>query len=519
MIVRTVADRQVIVCVSPEAAGFGIRLGMTLTQARALCAHVRHAPHQPARDRRAMEALARWLTRFTPVAALAFGEQDSELPVPQGIFLDVTGCARFFGGMEKLVERIQSALGRLGIGGRLAAAPTPGAAWALACAGHAGIVGEHDLPAALAPLPPAALRLSAQLVAALHHLGLSSIAQLARLPRDVLPARFGDELLHRLDQAMGRILEPLVPLEHHAPIETRMDFDGTVCSLEAIWAVGRHLLQHVCEQLSRRGSGARQLDIDLLRPSGPPLRKTILFSQPSRDPARMFHLLHCALEEVEMKGEGMEGRRHDGIEGRDAPGLVLEDEGFIGMRLATPVLQRLDPRQIFLLEQEHQVSELELGRLIDRLRLRLGESALMQAELVESHLPECAWKVRIPYAMAPTSNLKSGISDSKSYSNPLHSDHRCDLPPRPPRLLRVPREVRVMVTPSDDAEGKPASFSDEGRVHRIMHHAGPERIAACWWEGRDKTRDYFEVEDAAGRRFWIFRVLQTRKWYLHGEYG
>ena len=82
---------------------------------------------------------------------------------------------------------------------------------------------------------PAALRLSNGLVAALHHLGLATIGQLANLPRDVLPARFGNELLLRLDQAMGRMAEPLVQLEHHAPVEAKMEFDGPVSSLEVIW--------------------------------------------------------------------------------------------------------------------------------------------------------------------------------------------------------------------------------------------------------------------------------------------
>jgi len=57
------------------------------------------------------------------------------------------------------------------------------------------------------------------------------------------PARFGNELLLRLDQAMGRIAEPLVALEHHVPVQASMEFDGPVSSLEAIWIVVQHLLQ------------------------------------------------------------------------------------------------------------------------------------------------------------------------------------------------------------------------------------------------------------------------------------
>src|SRR2546423_14877597 len=109
---------------------------------------------------------------------------------------------------------------------RVAAAPTPGAAWALAYGAEqdGAVVGAADLEAAVAPLPPASLRIDDELDEALHHLGLSSVGQLMALPREVLPARFGTALSLRLDQALGRIDKQLVPLEYEPPVEARIDF-------------------------------------------------------------------------------------------------------------------------------------------------------------------------------------------------------------------------------------------------------------------------------------------------------
>ena len=89
---------------------------------------------------------------------------------------------------------------------------------------------------------------------------------------------------------------------------------------------------------------------------------------------------------------------------------------------------------------------------------------------------------------------------------------------RPLHLLRRPVEIAVMVSPSEDREGFPISFTHGNQVHPLRFAVGPERIACQWWDGHDKTRDYFDVENPAGRRFWIFRVLETWKWYLHGEF-
>ena len=90
---------------------------------------------------------------------------------------------------------------------------------------------------------------------------------------------------------------------------------------------------------------------------------------------------------------------------------------------------------------------------------------------------------------------------------------------RPLHLLPTPAEVRVTVNPYDDQFGRPMQFvAAAGRVHRLAHVVGPERIGGRWWDGHGKTRDYFDVEDDAGRRFWLFRVNETRRWFLHGRF-
>ncbi len=56
-------------------------------------------------------------------------------------------------------------------------------------------------------------------------------------------------------------------------------------------------------------------------------------------------------------------------------------------------------------------------------------------------------------------------------------------------------------------------------MHRIAHSVGPERIAGAWWRGHHKTRDYYDVEDEdTGQRFWIFRVAESGKWFVQGEF-
>jgi protein ImuB len=300
VLVRTVATRQLVVVASQEAQVLGIRPGLTLAQARALCAHVQHAPYRPDLDQRALQALGRWMMRFTPIVSCADSGEPDE-PVPAGLLLDVGGCQRLFGGLDKLQEHIRQAMARLGLSFRLALAGTAAAAWALAygnCPTSGSALSREHLGTLLAPLPVEALRLDEATIQTLHDVGVVSIGQLMVLPRESLPARFGPRLTMRLDQALGRTPEPLTPLQVQSPVKASMDFQEVVDSTAALEAVFERLLAEVLEQLERRGCGARQLEVQLLRPVGPPIHRSIRLSRPSRHAGHLKRLFGCALEDM-----------------------------------------------------------------------------------------------------------------------------------------------------------------------------------------------------------------------------
>ena len=575
LLTRTIADRQLVMALSDEASAAGIRRGMTLTQARALRADVVHADYEPDRDRLAMEALGRWMMRFSPVVSLGAEEPDHShvaraprpclsgrytggAPVPRdhALFLDVTGSERVFNGFENLIKQLSDSLAAFGIRAHVAVAPTPGAAWALACSGKDGtIIEPHQIESALDPLPIESLRIGDDAVAALRHLGLHSIGQVMHLPREVLPARFGPLLLRRIDQALGWIAEPLTPLEYRTTVEARLDWDGAIESLEAVWSAFQNLIGQVIDQLVRRGQGARRVEIELLRLHCPPIQKTIFLSRPSRDPVNLFNLFRCAIEDLQLpprersrlRGKpphagGRAKRRPESSWRADRSGAALhsargvteegskiDDEGFSGLRICVPLCERLTDEQIALLEHEQYAGQIQLDRLIERLRVRLGNEAIVQPESVEAYVPENAWGAKDAGTRGRGDAERKG-KRSDAYV-PSFSASPCPRVPasplphvpvssacRPLHLLSLPTELRVMVTPSEDAEGYPAAFTHQGVVRSVVHCVGPERIAGRWWDGNDKTRDYFDVADPTGRRFWIFRVGETGRWYLHGTF-
>ena len=523
VLVETTGNRQTVVHVSPETPP-AVYPGMALVEARARHAGLLDLPAAPAADLRSLEALGHWLMRFSPSVCVR---------PPSTLFLDATGLERLYGGLSNLRRRVAGALASLRIAAAVTVAPTPGAAWALAAFGNDGphvVTNEQVLPA-LSPLPPEALRLDDDTANVLSALGVRTIGSLLQLPRADLAVRFGPKVLTRIDQATGAVHEPLDYLPHRLPVRAALEFEGAVESLDAVGIAVRELTGEVAAQLAHRGLGARELRLTFRQPYGPPVERIVRLARPCRNAAALFKLLCCATENLEAA------------------------EGFIAVSLAANAVERLGDQQAALIGGEEERDAAELNHLVERLRARLDQGAEGTVEwgrLVESNLPEHAsrcqdsagdapklpGKARKPMvgqALLPVdSSLLGGMSTSRAHrlaadTNVCPTGRQECLPHqltagargavdllRPLRLLSQPRSLRVMVRPSQSRDGQPVSFTVDRQVHRLDHVHGPERITGQWWNGRWKTRDYFDVLDAEGRRYWIFRVAQTGRWFLHG---
>lgn len=517
-IVRTTGQRCQVLEICERGEKSGIRPGMSAAEARALCANLVCIEDDPAANQRALEALGRWLTRFTPVVGR--GWEESGAAQPAALLLDLTGCERLFGGIPQLVELIRQSLDRFAIAAHLAVAPTVGAAWAFAVTGSPApcIIDASSLSDAIRPLPVFTLRLDETILIDLHHVGLVRVGHLLALPRDQLPARFGPTLLKRLDQLTGALAEPLAGLVNDPPISARADFDAPVESLEDIWLIFQKLLGLILPDLVSRNHAVRQLRLILKPDRGwgrPTVERTISLSRPHRDRAALLDLIRCETERIDC------------------------EHGFVRFRLEVPLHEPVSDAQTQLFEQEAAEEQIELERLFQRLRVRMGEAAVIQPELVESYLPERAWRPThcdasfpLPPSLFFSRQRKladlplRGLPSPAKKGSPIVSFYGAHgVPPRPLCLLKMPAEIGVICEPSDDRTGQPRQFTWLGNVHRLTHIVGPERIAGEWWRGHYPTRDYYDVEDEAGRRFWIFRVLQLQaenrlvaRWFLHGRF-
>ncbi len=456
------------------AESAGLRVGMPATKAQALVPGLAILDADPVGDADALDRLAVWALRFSPVVAA---------DPPDGLVVDTTGADHLHGGEETMLRTIVDRFASSGLEARVAIADTWGAAHA--AARHAGATMVLMEPSrtdhALARLPLAALRLPERMRHDLHVLGFATVGDLVAQPRAPLVQRFGPQLVRRLDQAFGTVPEPIEPVRSPDLVEVRRVFGEPIGAPETIKRyVGKLVVQLVAE-LELRGLGARRLDLLFGRVDNRWEAIRIGTAKAERDTRRLTRLLCDRIEKVD-------------------PGFGIEV-----MTLAATHAEPLEAAQVIssLVEEP----EPDVSGLVDLLANRIGERRLYRFAPVASDVPE-----RSVTRVEPMS-----LDDGASWD-----DHW----PRPSRLLPRPEPVETMALLPDNP---PVWFAWRGQRRRVRRADGPERVFGEWWKREAEAaevRDYFRVEDDAGERYWIFRAgdgehpeTGSHRWFLHGIFG
>ncbi len=490
-----------------SAAQRGVTPGMPLAEAKAIVGptlrvgpdpHAERGvycePHEPKADYEALQKLALWAQRFSPLVAVH---------EPDCLLLDVTGCGPLFGGELKLAEKALRDLHRQGYAGRAAVADTIGAAWAVAHYGTADaavvLPGQHSDE--LKPLPVESLRLDEDVIQLLRAFDIRRIDQLLELPRAALPSRFGPELLRRLDQALGDVAESLTFERAHEPDEATWEFEVPCGDRRVIEAVLEKLLEQVLEKLRPRQMGVQRLlcwlhlvqskVVGTLRvPSttdgtrSVPTTFLVGLLHASASMRHLLELVRLHLERVQLPAE-------------------------VARVMVRASAAPLDFHQGQMFGEENAERWREFPVLVERLCSRLGEKAVLRPSLRADAQPELAWR------------YESWLAQWGRHSCLPDAEGRQECLPhallwRPPCLKAQPVAVPVMsVVPG----GPPLRFEWQGHSHVVAHYWGPERIETGWWRGPDVRRDYYLVETATGERFWLFRTRQEEAWFLHGAFG
>ena len=554
------AGRRLLAAVNPAAEAAGLAPGMPLADALSFVPGLATAVAEPAKDAAALHRLAEWCGRYSPWTAPDGAD---------GVKIEITGCAHLWGGEEALAADLTARLSRQDITGRLAVADTLGAAWACARFAETGrdavILAQSETGVALAPLPVAALRLDPATAQGLRRVGLKRIGDLYAMPRAALARRFGETVAQRLDQALDNLPEPLSPLGETPARRVRLSFAEPIADPSDLALAAERLTLDLVTRLAREGTGARRLMLAFHRVDGRVERIVLGTARPSRDPHHLAALFKERLDTID-PGLGVEDMILAAFavdrlapEQIDLPRVCRDPRPSSAPSSAPPPAPFPSLAPILTLPrsrgrewEEGKSGELSaewvgaaegsVAALLDRLGNRLGLAAVVRLEARESHIPErasIAISMASPSAPSPSLPHRRGRTRVGAGSAAMKPGGAELKPPRPVRLFDPPQPIEASWLLPDDP---PFRFTWRRQAHRVRCADGPERVAVEWWRpeasaagsaaslpatrsaGADAIRDYYRVEDEAGRRFWLFRTGlpgggDPLRWYIHGVFA
>ncbi|MCH7700207.1 MAG: hypothetical protein IID37_00850 [Planctomycetes bacterium] len=446
---------------------------------------------------RTLESSAVQAGRFAPIVHLEGSDT---------LLLDITGCQRLFKGEANLLHQAVDAFGHQAPAVRGAITDTPGAAWALAHA-HAEsavLVPPGEGTAWLTPLPVWALRIDEQTVATLSAVGVEKIETLCHLPRGSLGPRFGDELVQRLEQALGERPELLTPYRPPTVLHSYLRFAPTD-RREVIDEAVRRTVEMFCERLGRAALGVRQVLVTFHCTGGQATsgtqiaagRVTLEFatSRATRSADRLGALIATKLNDLRLPG----------------PVEVVQ--------VWARHTEKLDDWQDELFDTDRRDGA-DVADLVDRLSARLGADSVVRPQLLSEHQPELAYRY-VPFMDGDTdrkpskrrSTKRSGAAACKTEHAVPRDGTLLAAGERPLQLRSPPLEVRVVALVP---EGPPGSIHLDGRAQRIVQCCGPERVETGWWRADHVRRDYYRATTESGVCLWLFRRRDSGRWFLHG---
>lgn len=459
--------RMVIDAVSASAAKKGIAAGMVLADCKAIFPTLKMVETEPGRKEKLLKALAEWSIRYTPI---------SGIDMPDGIILDITGCAHLWGGEDAYIEHIKSTLSGYGYTCLIGVADTITAAWATARFGSKTIIETKKQREAILGMPPMALRLDEAIVARLKKLGMRNIGSFINMPATALRRRFGTELPKRIAQALGTEPEFIMPVQPVEPYQERLSSMEPIASATGITIALQELLKLLCLRLELEGLGLRSARLKCYRIDGVVQQIEIGTGHPSRNITHLFKLFEHKIATLE-------------------PAL-----GFEVFVLEAPKVEPVVHEQASIWLSGSR-NDKKISELLDRVAVKIGAESVNRYLQAEHHWPERSVKKALPLWEKSVVKWRKDI-------------------PRPVHLLPFPEAIAVTAVLPDNP---PLLFRHKGTRYTVVKADGPERIEQEWWCTDGFYRDYYVVEDENGARYWLFRSGtydgNRPQWFLHGYFA
>jgi len=462
-----------------EVLDAGVTLGMPRREAEAL------APFATVLNRDIGEETRRFEPVVTVVEDLV---PRVEVVAPGLIFVPVAGAVKFYGGEMELARRVGEALQNHLEATHRREAPAGGserserrgvvppqshlpphylgiadgpfaARWAAATAEHGEPLIVDDTISFLSGLDLGALREAMggdEMIETFRWLGIATLGDVARLPRETLASRFGNPglIAHRLASGEDRMVEPRsIPGE----LGVAMSFEDPLQTLDSVAFAGRNLSEKLLRKLRPAGVAPHTVTITAESAAGSARSRVWRSADPFTETAigdRVWWQLRAWVETAGVPG---------GI-----TALSIEPDDLSGAG-----------RQLNLLADESTLVETE--RALARAQTLLGPDGVLQGRAQGGRMPA------------------ERVSWSR-WGEPESPEERDGQAPWPGA---TPAPAPALVPPKLDPievewdQGMPSRVRLGSRWEPVLTWSGPWRLSGRWWVG-EQDADRYQLVTSVG---------------------
>lgn len=460
-----------ILCVSEAAAHRGVCAGLTVAQARAVCADLLARPACADVQRAAQAALCDAAESFSPRVEDAGGGV---------VFLDLDGLGSLFETESKLASALAQRAAQLGLDAHVGVASSKVAAHLAACqGGGVAVVPAGEEWSFLAPMPVGLLAPPPPLAETLRLWGIRTIGDLVALPVAAVGTRLGPEGVRLAARARGEDPCALQPRRAPLRVEESVDLDYGVETVEAFLFVFRPLLERLVMRLQVRGLVCGDLRLSMGLAMRGRDERTVAVAAPSDDVKSLLALVRSSLE-------------------GHPPAAAIES-----VRVAAAA-ERLRAVQLDLYGPGGPEPS-KLAVTLARLAAICGADRVGAPAVADDHRPEV-------FGMRAFEGVQgSGDRGGNGEKIPFPLDSRLSVLSL--RAVRPPRAVAVHCQ-----RDRPDFVCGEGIAGRVVHLAGPWRIHGRWWSEERYARDYYDAQLSDGGVYRLFCDLRAGEWFVDGIY-
>ncbi len=348
-------------------------------------------------------------------------------------------------------------------------------------------------------------------------LGVTTIADLLRLPPGGLRTRYGKEAQRLQRMARGEDEKPLTPVAPEVSLRQEIVLDDAETNIERLLFVIKRLLHPLLEQLVAQRHALLELIVELTVERHPgridaktgtatnagtdrntgaaawaagstvqseTLVERLRPAEPTVNATRLLGLVLLRLDTLALKS----GVTDVALDARSAPATVEQ----LQMFLKNPKRDRRAARRAFAC-----------------LRAEFGTRAVVRARLADGHLPEArfAWE-----PLTDLADLPEAEPQPVAHRNLIR---RCFA-----RALALPRR------PRHESDGWQVRGRDDPPVAQVW---GPYLVSGGWWnaapagheawtlESHGQQREYHYVENLEGECLWLYYDRPRRRWFLQGR--